>query len=119
MRSQSITDDPALRDTTDARSVVLPFWMVREIALDLEEHEHYAKELQLLEWQIETYRSLVKSMQEKEARRLLQLELMKKNTGMLLKQLTTEASARKSANSLKWWGRLLAALGAGFLLGRI
>ena len=56
MRSQSTTVDSGStrpvflsRDTTDTRAVSFPFWMVREIALDLKEKSRLEIQEELLE----------------------------------------------------------------------
>ena len=105
-------------DTTDLRPISFPFWMVREIALDLEEKQQLELETQLYALELETYQKLVESMEKQEQQRQLQLELLHKNSSLLEAQLQAEKQGTKGTGTLVWSLRLLGALGAGFLLGR-
>lgn len=107
-------------DTLDLRPVCFPFWMAKQIALDLEEKHRLETELQLLELQLQAQASLVLGLEEKEKRRLLQLKLLNENLHLLEIQLEGERTkAKQKSSQWIWVLRLLAALGSGFVLGRI
>ena len=106
-------------DTTDLRPVSFPFWMAQAIALDLEEKFRLEQEAQLLVLEKETLEHLVKGLKQKDQDRLLQLQLSDKNRKLLEVQLQAEREIKKEDGWMLWALRLLGALGAGFLLGRI
>ena len=106
-------------DTTDHRHVCFPFWMVREIALDLEEKELLEQEVALFVLEAEQYQSLLQALERKDQSRVLQLQLLERNTFLLQQQLRAEKQSNKEPARYNWWLRLLAALGAGFLFGRL
>ena len=103
----------------DLRPVSFPFWMAQAIALDLEEKDRLENEVRLLGLEKETLVYLVKGLEQKDRNRLLQLELSEKNISLLEVQLQAEREIRKEDGWMLWALRLLGALGAGFLLGRI
>lgn len=102
----------------DLPPVSFPFWMAREIALDLEEKNRLQQEVQLLWLEKETLARLVSALEQKDRNRLLQLELFEKNKGLLEIQLQAEKKINKG-DWITWILRVLGAFGAGFLLGRI
>ena len=105
-------------DTSDIRPVSFPFWMVREIALDLEEKSHLEAQQELLEQEIGTYNLLVLGLEKEKRNLVLQLELLGRNQQLLLSQL--EATRKgKPEKPIKWILRLIAALGTGFILGSL
>ena len=125
MQSQdTISDDgrPATFDTLRMPSlntpISFPFWMVKAIALDLEEKERLEEETQILALEVETYRKLLASLEQKDRQRILQLGLLEKNLNLVQEQLRAERQSTKPDRTLTWLLRLLGALGAGFLLGR-
>ncbi len=105
-------------DTKDIRPVSFPFWMVREIALDLEEKSRLEAQQGLLEVEIGTYSRLVQGLEKENGALELQLELLEKNQQLLLLQVEA-ARNKRSGTSLKWVLRILAALGTGFILGSL
>ena len=106
-------------DTTDIRPVSFPFWMAQAIALDLEEKDRLEQEVLLLGLEKEILEKLVNVLEQKDQDRLLQLELSGKNCKLLEVQLQAEREIKKEDSWMLWALRLLGALGAGFLLGRI
>ena len=106
-------------DTTDHRHVCFPFWMVREIALDLEEKELLEQEVALFVLEAEQYQTLLQALERKDQSRVLQLQLLERNTFLLQEQLRVEKLSEKGTRPLIWALRILAALGAGFLFGRL
>src|SRR5690606_13272739 len=102
-----------------ATPICFPFWMVKAIALDLEEKQHLELEAQLYSQEVETYQQMLHSLEEKDQKRKEQLQLLEKNTSLLKEQLRAEQQSDKGARIWRWSLRLLAALGAGFILGRI
>ena len=105
-------------DTSDIRPVSFPFWMVREIALDLEEKSRLEAQQELLEQEIGTYNLLVLGLEKEKRNLVLQLELLGRNQQLLLSQL--EATRKgKPEKPIKWILRLIAALGTGFILGSL
>ena len=105
-------------ENRDLPPVSFPFWMAREIALDLEEKDRLQQEVQLLWLEKETLARLVSALEQKDRNRLLQLELFEKNMGLLEIQLQAEKKINKG-DWITWILRVLGAFGAGFLLGRI
>ena len=105
-------------ENRDLPPVSFPFWMAREIALDLEEKDRLQQEVQLLWLEKETLARLVSALEQKDRNRLLQLELFEKNKGLLEIQLQAEKKINKG-DWITWILRVLGAFGAGFLLGRI
>ena len=105
-------------ENRDLPPVSFPFWMAREIALDLEEKDHLQQEVQLLWLEKETLARLISALEQKDRNRLLQLELFEKNKGLLEIQLQAEKKINKG-DWITWILRVLGAFGAGFLLGRI
>ena len=105
-------------ENRDLPPVSFPFWMAREIALDLEEKNRLQQEVQLLWLEKETLARLVSALEQKDRNRLLQLELFEKNMGLLEIQLQAEKKINKG-DWITWILRVLGAFGAGFLLGRI
>ena len=93
--------------------------MVKAIALDLEEKDRLEQEVLLLGLEKEILEKLVNVLEQKDRDRLLQLELSGKNCKLLEVQLQAERESKKEDNWMIWALRLLGALGAGFLLGRI
>jgi len=93
--------------------------MVKAIALDLEEKQRLELEAQLYSQEVETYRRMLGSLEEKDQKRKEQLQLLEKNTSLLKEQLRAEQQSDKGARIWRWSLRLLTALGAGFILGRI
>ena len=106
-------------DTTDLRPISFPFWMVREIALDLEEKQQLELEAQLYALEVEAYQKLLESMEAQEQQRRLQLELLGRNISLVEAQLQAEKNSVKSTSKMQWYLRLLGALGVGFVLGRL
>src|SRR5690606_30803565 len=51
-------------DTLDLRPITFPFWMVREIALDLEEKSRLEGELLLFDLELQAYKTLTAGLQE-------------------------------------------------------
>src|SRR5690606_27820941 len=102
-----------------ATPICFPFWMVKAIALDLEEKQRLELEAQLYSQEVETYRRMLGSLEEKDQKRKEQLQLLEKNTSLIKEQLRIEIKSKKNFGVLTWTLRLLVALGAGFLLGRI
>ena len=105
-------------ENRDLPPVSFPFWMAREIALDLEEKNRLQQEVQLLWLEKETLARLISALEQKDRNRLLQLELFEKNMGLLEIQLQAEKKINKG-DWITWILRVLGAFGAGFLLGRI
>ena len=103
-------------DTSDTRPVSFPFWMVREIALDLEEKFRLEVQQELLELEISTYSLLVQGLEKEKGNLELQLQLLEKNQQLLLTQVEARKN-KKPEKSLKWVLRLIAALGTGYILG--
>jgi len=93
--------------------------MVREIALDLEEKQQLELEAQLYALEAEQYQKLLEAMEHKGRQRQLQLELLGRNISLMESQFQAEKQDKKGAGTLEWCLRLLAALGAGFMLGRL
>ena len=117
-RSQdTIADSPP--DSLDLRPVSFPFWIVHQIALDLEEKSRLEQEVELLLLEKSSYRLLVTGLEQKDQERRLQLELLEKNQELLKVQLKAEEETKRGEPWLLWALRLLGALGAGFVLGRI
>lgn len=118
-RSQDTIPEP-LPTPLDLRPVSFPFWMAKQIALDLEEKHRLETELQLMELQLLGQRSLVAGLEEREMNRLLQIELLEKNQQLLQVQLEgARAKAQQKGSQWIWMLRFLAALGSGFVLGRL
>jgi len=105
-------------ETTDTRPISFPFWMVKAIALDLEEKSRLELENQLYALEMETYKGWITSLEENEKNRRSQLKLLEKNAALLQEQLRAEQQSEKGAGIFIWSLRLLGALGAGFVLGR-
>ena len=118
-----VRSNPATFDTLRMPSlntpISFPFWMVKAIALDLEEKQRLELEAQLYSQEVKTYRRMLHSLEEKDLKRKEQLQLLEKNTSLLKEQLRAEQQSDKGAGIWRWSLRLLGALGAGFILGRI
>lgn len=52
------------QDTTDKRSVTFPFWMAKEIALDLEEKSRMEANEKIKTMELATLTSLIKSLEK-------------------------------------------------------
>ena len=124
MRSQDTIPDPEgdleweTRDfTPDTRAISFPFWMVREIALDLEERSLLELQVELLE--TATCRLLVQGLEKEQENKQLQLELLQKNQLLLHTRLKLAGIPKAGGNTWKWMVRMTAALGIGYMLGNL
>ena len=104
-------------DTSDTRPVCFPFWMAKQIALDLEEKRRLEDLHRLDSLQLTGYRKLVAGLEQQQQHRELQRVLLQKQVSLLELQLKGEKQIRPSNGTLTWTLRLLAALGAGYLFG--
>ena len=109
----------SLETGLDVRPISFPFWMVKQIALDLAEKERLEQEVQLLLLEISTSRSLVAGLELQDQDRRLQLQLLEENLQLLEVQLKAEREIKNTDSWVVGALRLLGALGAGFMLGRI
>lgn len=107
------------QDTTDNRPVTFPFWMAREIALDLEEKSRLELEANISAMEISALNNLVAGLEKINSERLLQLDLVKDNSLLMELQLLSYRSAKPKNNTINWWLRLLGAFGLGYLIGKI
>jgi hypothetical protein len=119
MRSQDTIANPDRHFSRDTRSVSFPFWMAREIAVDLEEKSLLKAREELLLLEIGTWKLLVGGLEQEKATMELQLELLQKNQQLLQSQLKAARSTRQTAKDLKWVLRMTAALGVGYILGNL
>ncbi|MGM0934615.1 MAG: hypothetical protein ACQEWD_14345 [Bacteroidota bacterium] len=107
------------QDTTDSRSVAFPFWMAREIALDLEEKSRLEANEKITAMELATLTSLVKSLEKTNQTKDLQIELLKKNNILQLQQLTTTKLQKHNPVTFTWILRLIAALSVGYVIGNL
>lgn len=103
----------------DTRAVSFPFWMVKEIALDLEEKSLLEVQVELLELETGTYSLLVQGLEKEQVNKQLQLELLQKNQQLLQSQLKAVKNRKPKPQDLKWLLRMAAALGTGYMLGNL
>ena len=114
--SQGITVN---RDSTDVRPVSFPFWMVREIALDLSEKDHLEGLQELSLKEIALLRTLAAGLERNSRHKSLQISLLKAQITSLEVSLKT-GRRRRPRDQL--WHRLLqmaGALGIGYVLGSL
>lgn len=107
------------QDTTDVRPVVFPFWMAREIALDLSEKERLEALAEVTDLQLLNYGILVEGLERQQDALGLQLVLERKRIGILELELKMERERKPGKGTFVWVLRLIGALGVGYFLGHI
>ena len=110
------------QDTTDVRPVGFPFWMVQQIALDLEEKSRLEAREGILLLELSKYRELTAGLEKTASDGELQLHLIQKENRLLqsrLESIRAMRPAKKYGADLSQILSLIGALGAGYLLGRL
>ena len=110
------------QDTTDVRPVVFPFWIVQQIALDLQEKSRLEAREGILLLELSKYKELTAGLEKSGGERELQLHLLQKEnrllqSGLALPQATRTAEEFRAG--LSQILSLISALGAGYLLGKL
>lgn len=105
------------QDTTDNRQVTFPFWMAREIALDLEEKSRLEANEKITAIELATLTSLVKSLEKTNQTKDLQIELLRSSNALQQQQLTTSKLQKQYPGTFTWILRLIAAFSIGYVIG--
>lgn len=105
------------QDTTDKRPVTFPFWMAKEIALDLEEKSRLETNEKITSLELATLTSLIESLEKSNQNRNLQIELLKSNNKLHQQQLTTSKLQKSNPGTFTWILRLMACFSLGYLIG--
>lgn len=100
------------QDTTDVRPVTFPFWMAKEIAIDLNNYKRLQALQEISDMEVAAYIRLTKNLQEITSKQALQMDLLKSNNSSLEKQLEIWKTKKELPLFAKWL------IGAGaFLAG--
>ena len=104
------------QDTTDTRPVVLPFWMVREVALDLSEKERLEEMSEITSLQLFKYQMLVQGLEKNNADFALQVELLQRKNERLEGELGIKNEIISKGSSFLSPVKILAVLAFGYFI---
>ena len=103
------------QDTTDVRPVVLPFWMAKEVALDLSEKERLEEMAEITALQLLKYQLLVKGLEKNNFDFGLQVELLQRKNKLLEKTHNVKNDNIKYRKFILWGIRLLSIFSVAYL----
>ena len=106
-------------ENRDLPPVSFPFWMAKEIALDLSEKEQLESLQELSLKEIALLRTLTAGLEETSRHKSLQITLLETRIKTLEVSLQSASMKKPRDNLMHWLLRMAAALGVGYVLGTL
>ncbi|MGY5846599.1 hypothetical protein ACW6QP_04205 [Salegentibacter sp. HM20] len=107
------------QDTINEPYLSIPYWMAKQIALDLEDRARLMALENISAMEISTLRALITNLESSNAKQTLQISLLQENNLILTRQFQSCKSSKPGNNTFLWLLRLMGAVGVGVVLGRI
>ena len=109
----------ATPDSLDTRPITFPFWMVKEMAIDLAEKDRLQALQLATDLELQIYAERITGFEKVIQAKDLQLGLLEKNNVSLTVQLEAEKAKKPKDKTFLWILRLIGAAAVGFVAGSL